>query len=59
MVWVEALIPFDKGELLSTIHHVGMVEKIVSNLSSILCSASSEGLQLVGSNNKCGWLANI
>ncbi|KAG8389919.1 hypothetical protein BUALT_Bualt01G0029000 [Buddleja alternifolia] len=27
MVWVEALIPFDKGELLSTIHHVGMVEK--------------------------------
>ncbi|KAG6408819.1 hypothetical protein SASPL_131844 [Salvia splendens] len=28
MVWVEALIPFDKGELLSTIHHVGMVEKI-------------------------------
>ncbi|KAL1534822.1 GTPase HflX-like [Salvia divinorum] len=28
MVWVEALIPFDKGELLSTIHHVGMVENI-------------------------------
>ncbi|KAL3845268.1 hypothetical protein ACJIZ3_002671 [Penstemon smallii] len=28
MVWVEALIPFDKGELLSTIHQVGMVEKI-------------------------------
>ncbi|KAL3634304.1 hypothetical protein CASFOL_021358 [Castilleja foliolosa] len=28
MVWVEALIPFEKGELLSTIHHVGMVEKI-------------------------------
>ncbi|XP_060199743.1 uncharacterized protein LOC132628060 [Lycium barbarum] len=27
MVWVEALIPFDKGELLSTIHQVGMVEK--------------------------------
>ncbi|XP_011074988.1 uncharacterized protein LOC105159575 [Sesamum indicum] len=27
MVWVEALIPFDKGELLSTIHHVGLVEK--------------------------------
>lgn len=27
MVWIEALIPFDKGELLSTIHHVGMVEK--------------------------------
>ncbi|CAA0819541.1 GTP-binding protein- HflX [Striga hermonthica] len=27
MVWVEALIPFEKGELLSTIHHVGMVEK--------------------------------
>ncbi|XP_009763434.1 uncharacterized protein LOC107824703 [Nicotiana tabacum] len=27
MVWVEALIPFDKGELLSTIHHVGMVER--------------------------------
>lgn len=27
MVWVEALIPFDKGELLSTIHRVGMVEK--------------------------------
>ncbi|KAL0432431.1 UNVERIFIED_CONTAM: GTPase HflX [Sesamum latifolium] len=27
MVWVEALIPFDKGELLGTIHHVGLVEK--------------------------------
>lgn len=32
MVWVEALIPFDKGELLSTIHKVGMVEKTVSFL---------------------------
>ncbi|PKI35181.1 hypothetical protein CRG98_044456 [Punica granatum] len=28
MVWVEALVPFDKGELLSTIHQVGMVEKM-------------------------------
>ncbi|KAL0344701.1 UNVERIFIED_CONTAM: hypothetical protein Sradi_4301400 [Sesamum radiatum] len=27
MVWVEALIPFDKGELLSTIHHLGLLEK--------------------------------
>lgn len=27
MVWVEALIPFDKGELINTIHQVGMVEK--------------------------------
>ncbi|KAI3864711.1 hypothetical protein MKW92_011629 [Papaver armeniacum] len=27
MVWVEALIPFDKGELLNTIHRVGMVEE--------------------------------
>ncbi|XP_055834344.1 uncharacterized protein LOC129902922 [Solanum dulcamara] len=27
MVWVEALIPFDKGEILSTIHQVGMVER--------------------------------
>lgn len=27
MVWVEALIPFDRGELLSTVHQVGMVEK--------------------------------
>ncbi|KAK1555705.1 hypothetical protein Q3G72_030248 [Acer saccharum] len=27
MVWVEALVPFDKGELLSTVHQVGMVEK--------------------------------
>lgn len=27
MVWVEALIPFDKGELLSTLHQVGMVER--------------------------------
>ncbi|KAK7825128.1 gtpase hflx [Quercus suber] len=27
MVWVEALIPFNKGELLSTIHQVGMVER--------------------------------
>ena len=30
MVWVEALLPFDKGELLNTIHHVGMVERTVS-----------------------------
>lgn len=30
MVWVEALIPFEKGELLSTIHQVGMVERTVS-----------------------------
>lgn len=37
MVWVEALIPFDKGELLSTIHQVGMVERTVS-ISSILNS---------------------
>ncbi|KAI4339900.1 hypothetical protein MLD38_024785 [Melastoma candidum] len=26
MVWIEALVPFDKGELLSAIHQVGMVE---------------------------------
>ncbi|XP_021851057.1 uncharacterized protein [Spinacia oleracea] len=26
MVWVEALVPFDKGELLSSIHRIGMVE---------------------------------
>ncbi|KAF9619385.1 hypothetical protein IFM89_006572 [Coptis chinensis] len=26
MVWVEALVPFDKGELLNTIHQVGVVE---------------------------------
>ncbi|XP_052203285.1 uncharacterized protein LOC127808742 [Diospyros lotus] len=26
MVWVEALIPFNKGELLSSIHQVGMVQ---------------------------------
>ena len=31
MVWVEALIPFEKGELLSTVHQVGMVERTVSN----------------------------
>lgn len=30
MVWVEALVPFDKGELLSTVHQVGMVERTVS-----------------------------
>ncbi|KAJ4840114.1 hypothetical protein Tsubulata_035324 [Turnera subulata] len=27
MVWVEALFPFEKGELLSTIHQVGVVER--------------------------------
>ncbi|PNX95396.1 GTPase HflX-like protein, partial [Trifolium pratense] len=27
MVWVEALLPFENGDLLSTIHKVGMVEK--------------------------------
>ncbi|KAF5203997.1 Gtpase hflx [Thalictrum thalictroides] len=26
MVWVEALVPFNKGELLNTIHQVGVVE---------------------------------
>ncbi|KAL2892750.1 GTPase HflX [Bienertia sinuspersici] len=30
MVWVEALVPFDKGELLSSIHQIGMVERTVS-----------------------------
>lgn len=30
MVWVEAFVPYDKGELLSTIHRVGMVERSVS-----------------------------
>ncbi|KAK4803499.1 hypothetical protein SAY86_003316 [Trapa natans] len=28
MVWIEALVPFHKGELLSTIHRVGMVDKM-------------------------------
>ncbi|ESW21762.1 hypothetical protein PHAVU_005G097400, partial [Phaseolus vulgaris] len=28
MVWVEALVPFENGNLLSTIHQVGMIEKI-------------------------------
>ncbi|KAF5740797.1 putative GTP-binding protein 6-like isoform X1 [Tripterygium wilfordii] len=28
MVWVEALIPFEKGELLSTVHRVGMVDSM-------------------------------
>ncbi|CAO2835652.1 unnamed protein product [Amaranthus hypochondriacus] len=27
MVWIEALVPFDKGELLSSIHQIGMVER--------------------------------
>ncbi|XP_027332992.1 uncharacterized protein LOC113847883 isoform X2 [Abrus precatorius] len=27
MVWVEALVPFENGDLLSTIHQVGMIEK--------------------------------
>lgn len=36
MVWIEALIPFDKGELLSTIHRVGMVERTVSACLHIL-----------------------
>ncbi|PIA55878.1 hypothetical protein AQUCO_00700301v1 [Aquilegia coerulea] len=29
MVWVEALVPFNKGELLNTIHQVGVVEGTV------------------------------
>lgn len=49
MVWIEALVPFDKGELLSTIHQVGMVEKTVSfcsliysiSISSPTCSHSN------------------
>lgn len=27
MVWVEALVPFDKGQLLNSIHQLGMVER--------------------------------
>lgn len=51
MVWIEALVPFDKGELLNTIHKVGVVEKTVSILqnaflylqhSSYLHSATSQ-----------------
>ncbi|CAI0436031.1 unnamed protein product [Linum tenue] len=34
MVWVEALIPFDKGELLSTVHQVGMVERTTAQICS-------------------------
>lgn len=33
MVWVEALVPYDKGELLNTIHQVGMVQEMVSTLN--------------------------
>ncbi|KAL0426462.1 UNVERIFIED_CONTAM: hypothetical protein Slati_2821000 [Sesamum latifolium] len=36
MVRGEALIPFDKGELLSTIHHVDLVEKTVTILLHLL-----------------------
>lgn len=36
MVWVEALIPFEKGDLLSTIHQVGMVERTVSILHFLI-----------------------
>jgi len=42
MVWVEALVPFENGDLLSTIHQVGMVEKIVSNL--YLCPLTNYGI---------------
>jgi len=41
MVWVEALFPFENGNLLSTIHQVGMVEKIVSNI--YLCPLTNYG----------------
>ncbi|XP_027332991.1 uncharacterized protein LOC113847883 isoform X1 [Abrus precatorius] len=34
MVWVEALVPFENGDLLSTIHQVGMIEKTVSSQST-------------------------
>ncbi|XP_074368082.1 uncharacterized protein LOC141708376 isoform X2 [Apium graveolens] len=39
MVWVEALIPFDKGELINTIHQVGMVEKAEYTESGTLVRA--------------------
>lgn len=39
MVWVEALVPFDKGELLSTIHQVGMVERTEYTESGTLVKA--------------------
>ncbi|GAB2219899.1 hypothetical protein Droror1_Dr00007539 [Drosera rotundifolia] len=39
MVWVEALIPFDKGELLSSIHRLGVVEKIEYNENGTLIKA--------------------
>lgn len=33
MVPIEAIVPYDKGDLLNDIHKVGMVEKMVSVLS--------------------------
>ncbi|GAB2267710.1 hypothetical protein Dimus_002692 [Dionaea muscipula] len=39
MVWVEALVPFDKGELLSSIHQLGMVERTEYNENGTLIKA--------------------
>ncbi|GER32035.1 GTP-binding protein [Striga asiatica] len=50
MVWVEALIPFEKGELLSTIHHVGMVEKTVGMYPWTLSFALVKDHGLTGSS---------
>lgn len=44
MVWVEALVPFDKGELLSTVHQVGMVEQTVSIHSDCVLSMIRKSL---------------
>ncbi|XP_021889672.1 uncharacterized protein LOC110808479 [Carica papaya] len=39
MVWVEALVPYDQGGLISTIHQVGMVEKTEYTDSGTLVKA--------------------
>jgi hypothetical protein len=41
MVWVEALLPFENGDLLSTIHQVGMVEKTVSKYTPVPLSIAT------------------
>jgi hypothetical protein len=44
MVPIEAIVPYDKGDLLNDIHKVGMVEKMVSVLFDLRCHFFGSGV---------------
>jgi len=55
MVPIEAIVPYDKGDLLNDIHKVGMVEKMVSVLFDLRCNFFGSGVLIFSflSSNLC------